>query len=405
MASTARPTTPRMGRAVSHAHGRLRHLLLWFPREAAVRRGYRRVYADLLARLPTSTRLTVLVHPGAADVLAELLERSGRDATTTVVPSGEDLRFSVWAQDPCVVLHDGRDGTALLVPARFDRQQDARAVEVVAEAIGAEVVPSPLAFHGGDVLAADDFVLIGRHSLEATVATLADDPASASRVDGNAAALERFTDLIAADRRLLVVGTDRALPEGRLRTARVRGRDVVEILPGGGGSPHPLIHLDMFLTLAGRGNDGRYRVLVGSPVLADELLGRPVIDEALAEHLDDVAAQLAADGFEVVRNPLPLTYGDGRREIDGELRDVRLWYLATSNNCLVQIDEDTGDHVWLPTYGHGAWRELAAADAANRRIWEELGFVVHRLTGFHTFTQRFGALHCIAKELDRRPGR
>jgi hypothetical protein len=83
------------------------------------------------------------------------------------------------------------------------------------------------------------------------------------------------------------------------------------------------------------------------------------VDKELSEHLDDIAAQLTADGFEVRRNPLPLTYG------------------------------------------YGAWRELAATDNANRRIWQRLGFAVHQLTSFHPFTQRFGALHCIAKELDR----
>ena len=402
MDSLARPTATRAGRAVSNAHGPLGHLLLWFPREAAVRRGYRAVYADLLAALPATTRLTVLVHPGAADVLTGLLDRSGRHATTTIVSTGADLRFSVWAQDPCLVLQCGGDGVRLLTPSGFDRQQDTQAVEVIAEATGAEVVPTGLAFHGGDVLTGDDFVLIGRHGLDATVATLADDPAVAAGADAHALALERFTDLLAGGRRLRVVGTAQALPAQRLRTIRVRGRDVVEILPGGADSPHPLIHLDMFLTLAGRGPDGRYRLLLGSPALADEILGRATVDEALAEHLDDIAAQLADEGFEVVRTPLPLTYGHGRREVDGELRDVRLWYLATSNNCLVQIDEDSGDQVWLPTYGHGAWRELAATDEANRRIWEQLGFEVHQLTSFHTFTQRFGALHCIAKELDRR---
>ena len=403
MVSLARPTTTPVGRAVSSAHGPLGHLLLWFPREAAVRRGYREVYADLFARLPATTLVTALVHPGAVEVLTELLDRSGRHATTTLVPSGDDLRFSVWAQDPCLVVRDDGDGMRLLTPSGFDRQQDARAVEVIADAIGAEVVPTGLAFHGGDVLSGDDFVLVGRHGLDATVAMLADDPAVAAGADPHALALERFTDLVAGDRRLWIVGTEQALPEQRLRTTRVRGRAVIEILPGGGGSPHPLIHLDMFLTLAGRGPDGRYRLLLGSPALADEILGRATVDEALAEHLDDIAAQLVDEGFEVVRNPLPLTYGHGRREVDGELCDVRLWYLATSNNCLVQVDEDAGHEVWLPTYGHGAWRELAATDEASRRIWEQLGFEVHQLTGFHTFTQRFGALHCIAKELDRRP--
>jgi hypothetical protein len=404
VASMARPTATRVGRVVSSAHGPLRHLLLWFPREAAVRRGYREAYADLLATLPAATRLTILVHPGAADVLTALLERAGRRAATTLVRSDDDLRFSVWAQDPCVVLRDEDDGLRLLTPSRFDRQQDACAVEVVAEALGAEVLPSPLEVHGGDVLAGDDFVLVGRHLLDATAATLADEPAVPDgSADRRAVALERYTDLLAGDRRLLVVGTDRSLPQHRTRTIRSRGREVVEVLPGGGESPHPLIHLDMFVTLAGRRRDGRYRVLVGSPALADELLARPVVDTALVEHLDDVAAQLTREGFEVLRNPLPLTYGDGRREIDGEVRDVRLWYLATANNCLVQLDEGAGNRVWLPTYGHGAWRELAVTDAVNRRMWEQLGATVHGLTSFHTFTQRFGALHCIAKELDRRP--
>jgi hypothetical protein len=403
VASVVRPTATRVGRLVSSAHGLLGHLLLWFPREAALRRGYREAYADLLATLPATTRLTVLVHPGAAHVLTELLARGDRRAATTLVPSGDDLRFSVWAQDPCLVLQDESDGLRLLLPSRFERQQDARAVEVVAAAIGAEVVPVPLDVHGGDVLAGDDFVLVGRHGLDATAAMLTDDEgAVVGGAGAQVSALERLTDLLAGDRRLLVAGTDHPLPSHRTRTIRAHGRELVEVLPGGGESPHPLIHLDMFLTLAGRGPEGRYRVLVGSPALADEQLGRRVVDPVLAEHLDDIAAQLTRDGFEVLRNPLPLTYGDGRREIDGETRDVRLWYLATANNCLVQLDEGAGDEVWLPTYGHGAWRELAVTDAANRRIWEELGVTAHGLTSFHTFTQRFGALHCIAKELDRR---
>ena len=402
-ASVTRPSNTAVGRVVSSAHGPLAHLLVWFPREAAVRRGYLEVYADLLAQLPITTRLTVLVHPGAVDTLTGLVEHARPQTSTRVVLSREDLRFSVWAQDPCLALQDDGDGVRLLVSSGFDRQQDLDAIKVTAAAIGAEVVLSPLAFHGGDVLAGDSFVLVGRHSIDATVATFDDDPSVAVAADRHALARERFADLLAAERDLHVVGATGLLPEHRTRRIRVRGRDVVEILPGGGQSPHPLIHLDMFLTLAGRGPDGRYRVLVGSTVLADELLGRTVVDEALGQQLDEVAAQLAAEGFVVIRNPLPLTYGDGRREIDGQRCDVRLWYLATANNCLVQLDEDAGRKVWLPTYGHGAWRELAVTDEANRRIWEQLGVAVHQLPSFHTFTQRFGALHCITKDLERRP--
>lgn len=63
VAGMTRPTATAVGRVVSSVHGPLGHLLLWFPREAVVRRGYLQVYADLLAQLPLATRLTVLAHP------------------------------------------------------------------------------------------------------------------------------------------------------------------------------------------------------------------------------------------------------------------------------------------------------------------------------------------------------
>ncbi len=200
--------------------------------------------------------------------------------------------------------------------------------------------------------------------------------------------------------RIVFVGTDLSVPEETIRPC-ADDRDRLEVVFQAVGSALPLDHLDMFISLAGRDAVGRYRLLVGSPALAAELLGQPLPDHAMQDVFDDVAANLAAEGFEVIRNPLPLTYGDGRRTLDGVVRDVRLWYHASANNCLVQIDEAAGDHVWLPTYGHRGWRELAVTDAANRRIWEKLGFTVHELTNFHAFAQRLGAVHCIAKDLAR----
>ena len=386
--------TPR--RAVSTAHGALRHVLLWCPLDIKGLRGYRAAYAELFRTLPATVRLTVIVHPKTADLVDELLATAGREATTTVLATGHDRRFTVWAQDPCLVL-EGEDGTpTLLTPPRFDREQDIDVVELLAAAGGVGVQRSPLCFQGGDVLVGDDFALVGRSSVNDTLDHLEQGDGELRDTD----VTDRFEQTLGC--KVVVVDTGGALPEGRMRTISVKGRDVLEILPGGWQNPHPLGHLDMFVTLAGRGPSGRYRLLVGSPVLADELLGRSPLDDALPAQFDDVAAQLADEGFEVHRNPMPLTYGDGRRKVDDRLRDVRVWYYATANNCLLQIDPVEGDRVWLPTYGHEAWRELAATDAANRRLWENLGFAVCELGSFHAFAQRFGALHCIAKELERR---
>ena len=125
------------------------------------------------------------------------------------------------------------------------------------------------------------------------------------------------------------------------------------------------------------------------------MLDRPSLAHGLNEIFDDVARQLEAQGFEIVRNPLPLTY------VDDPNAKERFWYFATSNNCLVQIDDEEGSHVWLPTYGHGAWGELGVTDDANREVWERLGFTVHQLTDFNVFAQNLGSVHCIKKYLAR----
>lgn len=401
MAPRTRPAVTATGRVLPSAHGPLRHLLLWFPREAAVRRGYRTVYAALLAELPPTTRLTILVHPGAAAVLDQLLGAAGRRAASTVLTSPADLRFTVWTRDPFVVVREG-DATTFLTPSRFARQDDARAVEVTAAATGAAVVGTGVDFHGGDVLVDGSVVLIGRDCVGATLESTALTP-GADGPSTPAEVVARFQQTVGAGRRVLHVGSDRALSEHRTRTLRVGGREVVEVLPGGAGRPHPQIHLDRFVTLAGAGASGRPRVVVGSPAAADRILGRAPVDAAFAAACDDVADQLEAAGYEVHRVPLPMTYGHGRREVDGTIRDVRLWYLATASNALVQHDPRAGDHVWLPTYGHGPWRELGITDEVTRRTWQELGFQVHQLPSFHTFAQRCGALRCITQELDRSP--
>ncbi|MEC4886613.1 MAG: hypothetical protein SAL70_35645 [Scytonema sp. PMC 1070.18] len=115
----------------------------------------------------------------------------------------------------------------------------------------------------------------------------------------------------------------------------------------------------------------------------------------MAEIFDDIAQTLQNMGFEVIRNPLPITY------VDYPEFKTRSWYFATANNCLIQIDSSSGNDVWLPTYGHGDWMDLAVIDAENKRIWEELGFKVHQLADFHPFAQNLGSVHCIKKYIER----
>jgi hypothetical protein len=102
-------------------------------------------------------------------------------------------------------------------------------------------------------------------------------------------------------------------------------------------------------------------------------------------------------GFEVIRNPLPTVYLDDPDEKE------RMWYFASSNNALVEISGDEHKTVYLPTYGHGAWKELQKTDEANQKIWEELGFKVIMLGDFHPFAEHSGSLHCIVRYVERKP--
>jgi hypothetical protein len=160
----------------------------------------------------------------------------------------------------------------------------------------------------------------------------------------------------------------------------------------GQGTVQPLFHIDMFISLVGRDSGGAYNVLVGSPQMAADILGEPLPEGAMQDVFDDIASGLQSLGFNVHRNPLPMSYDDDDSD------KVRYWYFATGNNVLTQ---DNPRRVWIPTYGHGHWAKLAATDAENKRIWESLGYSVELLPDFHPFAANLGAAHCIQKYLAR----
>ena len=152
----------------------------------------------------------------------------------------------------------------------------------------------------------------------------------------------------------------------------------------------------MFVSLAGRGDDGRFRVLVGDPREAARLTGEPLQPHAMAPVFDDIARGLAGRGYDVTRAPLPLVYAD---DVDAR---VRSWYFATSCNVLVHAPAGERPVVFLPTYAHGPFAStLDATDARNVEIWESLGYDVVALGDFHPFAVNLGAAHCIKKYLAR----
>ncbi|KAF3888950.1 MULTISPECIES: hypothetical protein [Nostocales] len=399
-AKIARPG-PREPKIVSTAHGPLKHILFCYPAYASGEFSYKQVYEDLFRKLPKTTQFTILTHPSVTNDLLAALDSTHASDRSTIVEAPDFLNFLVWAEDPYVVVQDTSttEGTSFLVePHVFRRSGDAAIAELVAEATNLQSIQSPLYFQGGNVLIGDDFVFIGTDYPEETKKLIEEVgnivvPEDVENIDEFVKNL--YIKTFDSNRQLIYIGTELPVPQPQERPITIDGEEWTEEIYTGTGKKQPIFHIDMFISLAGRSSSGKYRLLVGSPTYADQILGQEPVDHSLGEIFDDVAKTLEARGFEVIRNPMPLTYVD---LVDIK---VRTWYYATANNCLIEIDANSGNSVWLPTYGHGDWADLAPIDAENKRIWEELDFKVYELTDFHPFVQNLGSVHCIKKYLER----
>ena len=303
----------------------------------------------------------ILTHEAAERDVRGWLAAAGRDdAHDSVVATDDFLGFSVWAEDAYVVIvEDG--GHAFVEPAAFPRYGDALVADQVSTAAQLGLFQAPLHLQGGNVLIGDDFFFIG---IDYPLLTFEEGILTAPDQDGEDALLrEVYRRYLDAERTFVPVGTTLPVPAAARREFRLGGATWVEDLYAGNapGTRQPIFHIDMFVSLAGRGDDGRYRVLVGDPREAARLTGVPLQPHAMAPVFDDIARDLSRRGFAVTRTPLPLVYSD-----DEQAR-VRSWYFTTSNNVLVHAPEGARPTVFIPTYAHGPFAERAVGDRSPQR--------------------------------------
>jgi hypothetical protein len=395
--SGTRPHSPAL---VATAAGAISRLLLTIPRYAVdggADNPYGVVYRDLLAKLPAQTELVILTHDAVADTVRGWVTGTKRTAPADVIATDDFLGFSVWAEDGYVVIADEGEPNAFVEPAAFPRYGDALVADQVAAAAGLGLYQAPLHLQGGNVLIGDDFFFIG---LDYPLLTFEDGILTAPTQAGQDALLrEVYQRYLDAERTFVPVGTTLPVPAAAQREFSLGGATWTEEIYAGNqaGTRQPIFHIDMFVSLAGRGGDGRYRVLVGDPREAARLTGEPLQAHAMAPVFDDIARDLARRGHDVTRTPLPLVYAD---DTDARLRS---WYFATSNNVLVHAPAGERPTVFIPTYAHGPFADtLAATDQRNAEIWAGLGYDVVGLEDFHPFAINLGAAHCIKKYLARR---
>ncbi len=388
---------------ISSLHGGIERVLFtipyWvffpesFPGEAELIRKYAKAFRHILSTLPQNTRVVLFTHEASVEVATSWLSEFDMTARTEIVSAPNSMKFTVWAEDAYCICKDTSDGETYFVePASFNRAEDAYIADRIAPKTDLESTQVQLYFQGGNVLVGDNFWFIGAdypaHSLE--LKFVVPQPG-----ETKAEAIARvYGSLMEANRRLITVGSRVPVPSSEKRPFMLNGELWHEILYFGNanGTVQPLFHIDMFISLVGRDAAGKYTLLVGSPQLAADILGETLLEGAMQEVFDDIAAGLVALGFNVIRNPLPMAYDDDDSD------NTRYWYFSTGNNVLTQ---DNPKKVWIPTYGHGHWAKFSATDTENKRIWESLGYAVELLPDFHPFAANLGAAHCIKKYLAR----
>jgi hypothetical protein len=368
----------------SSAYGRIERVLLSIPswvlryqRQVEVE-GTAALFKGVFRALNSNVQFIVVTHEEGMPHLSRWLrEAEVQDRTETItVPNGTKL--SVWAEDKFIVCADESRQRWLLHPLLQDQPGETMAAKAVAERLGWELLEVERSLQSGNVIVGDDFLLVG----------------------GDSASAYSRLGIQDTSRELLVIASRADVPgfKGSFesRELRLDEHEWREVCHRGNSenTVQPVFHIDAFMTLGGRGMDGRSQVVVGDPAMAAEALGRDLPDHAMRMAFDDIAEQLDQAGFRVIRNPLPLVYQDNH------ITKARQWYFASANNALVEIDGER-KKVWLPTYGHGRWSDLEVIDRINSDIWEQLGFETQSLGDFHPFALNLGALRCMAKCLER----
>ena len=152
----------------------------------------------------------------------------------------------------------------------------------------------------------------------------------------------------------------------------------------------PWHHIDLMVSVTGETRFGKPLLLVADPMMPP----CPLEEESrsFSVRLGATVKRLLEAGFAVERNPAPYI----RNKNDPSSSQRPRGY----NNVLVQ--NKPNKIVWLPHFGDKE-DELKDVDAANRKIWEDLGFEVVPVPGWSALARNKGALRCAVKVLSRTP--
>lgn len=419
---------------VSSFNGSIDRILFCFPSWAPKDPDLAQAYQSVISSLRIGTDFVVVHHESIKQSIEPWFATVGHKPENVLFVSMPDyVSLTDWAEDAYVSLKDSADGSGYLMePWEFKRAGDALIADAVEDFSDIRASKAPLIFQGGNCLIGSDFWMLGKDYFADTIELFQGQRPPVEIPEGKSVddfAKELFKKYVDKNRKLLVIGTKKPIPIREYIGTKSGNEFYLDVAAGGAGTFQPIFHIDMFISLVGINSQGKFEVLVGSPALADKMLGTKS-PFALDDVYDSIAKSLSDLGFSVKRNPLVHQPTVGRsftlaklkeiaaqpgyeslmsavKELSGagatdtSTVNIRDWHHITWNNCLVENSVSKGKHVYLPTFGYEPYADLKPIDVEMRSIWESLGFTVHLLGDFNKFAKRQGVVHCIKKYLTR----
>ncbi|MDL4842851.1 agmatine deiminase family protein [Aquibacillus rhizosphaerae] len=279
---------------------------------------------------------------------------------------------SIWAQDgySCIKKEDGT--TVLLESLDFTRGGDHFVADQIAAETDLEIEVTKYHIEGGNILAGDNYLIIGKDYLHLNEEITGENQEKITN---------EFKKLFGVEH-VIWLGFDEPVDFPI---------DVFQ------GEFQPIFHIDMYVTLGGKADNGKELVFIADVKMAKNVLEEDMPPTEISESLDRTAQWLAEyniDGlsFEVKRIPIDLW------DLNGSTGTF-----LTYNNCLIEVFEGT-KNVYLPAYSSVAPGSInrRKLDEAVANIFSNNGFTVKLLEGaYEELCKRGGSLHCITKDLDR----
>jgi hypothetical protein len=338
--------------------------------------GQRHAYASLLAAFPEDMAVAVLVDHDQSGQVEEWLSglRLSCRLEVTRVGDGKLRKPIAWIRDAFLCSSENGQTKYLKTGTR---SEDGQAFWL-GETDGTPVETLPVALDGGDCLVGSDFWLVGANAI-ATTAAMAGKAGDYAMAEARLASVDR--------RRMIVTGfrlsdVNRARAGLRGTTTQTAGASEPSKHSAANRIMQNWAHIDLVVSVTGaRDGEGREILLVASTTLPPAPYSAAAATQD--RRLDALALHLARNGFSIIRNPVPFASSPKR--------------IFAYNNVIAELHPQ---RVWLPQFASPDG-EFSDIDAANARIWTELGFTVVPVPGWRAFTASDASIRCAANVLRR----